>query len=100
MLFRSGRAVYLSEFAKVFSELHNVSLGRNSLFKFLRDHKIFRGKRSPKYNQPTKQYENRGYFKVTDSRTGDYKVTKLTYNGQVWLDNFLRDNKKLSKYLG
>lgn len=98
--YAKGRTVYLSEFAKVFSELHNVSLGRNSLFKFLRDHKIFRGKRSPKYNQPTKQYENRGYFKVTDSRTGDYKVTKLTYNGQVWLDNFLRDNKKLSKYLG
>lgn len=97
--YAKGRTVYLSEFAKAFSELHNVSLGRNSLFKFLRDHKIFRGKRSPKYNQPTKQYEDKGYFKVTDSKTGDYKVTKLTYNGQVWLDKFLQGNKKLSKYL-
>jgi prophage antirepressor-like protein/phage antirepressor YoqD-like protein len=97
--YAKGRTVYLSEFAKAFSELHNVSLGRNSLFKFLRDHKIFRGKRSPKYNQPTKQYEDKGYFKVTDSKTGDYKVTKLTYNGQVWLDKFLQGNRKLSKYL-
>lgn len=97
--YTKGRTVYLSEFAKAFSELHNVSLGRNSLFKFLRDHKIFRGKRSPKYNQPTKQYDDKGYFKVTDSKTGDYKVTKLTYNGQVWLDKFLQGNRNLSKYL-
>lgn len=97
--YAKGRTVYLSEFAKAFSELHNVSLGRNSLFKFLRDHKIFRGRRSPKYNQPTKQYENKGYFKVTDSKTGDYKVTKLTYSGQVWLDKFLQGNKMLPKYL-
>lgn len=39
------------------------------------------------------------FVKGTDSKTGDYKVTKLTYNGQVWLDKFLQGNKKLSKYL-
>lgn len=69
------------------AKLLDMGIGRNNLFKFLKEHKIFM-----KDNMPYQQYVDRGYFKVVESyyMAGDIKiVAKTTYVKQKGVD-FIR----------
>ena len=74
----SKDAVAMKEVAKV---LGIKGLGRNKLFKFLRDKKIL-----DRNNMPYQEYVDRGYFRVIEQRyntnNGDIKITftTLVYN--------------------
>ena len=74
----SKDAVAMKEVAKV---LGIKGLGRNKLFKFLRDRKIL-----DRNNMPYQEYVDRGYFRVIEQRyntnNGDIKITftTLVYN--------------------
>ena len=74
----SKDAVAMKEVAKV---LGIKGMGRNKLFKFLRDKKIL-----DRNNMPYQEYVDRGYFRVIEQRyntnNGDIKITftTLVYN--------------------
>ena len=74
----SKDAVAMKEVAKV---LGIKGMGRNKLFKFLRDRKIL-----DRNNMPYQEYVDRGYFRVIEQRyntnNGDIKITftTLVYN--------------------
>ena len=74
----SKDAVAMKEVAKV---LGIKGMGRNKLFKFLRDGKIL-----DRNNMPYQEYVDRGYFRVVEQRyntsNGDIKITftTLVYN--------------------
>ena len=74
----SKDAVAMKEVAKV---LGIKGMGRNKLFKFLRDKKIL-----ARNNMPYQEYVDRGYFRVIEQRyntnNGDIKITftTLVYN--------------------
>ena len=74
----SKDAVAMKEVAKV---LGIKGMGRNKLFKFLRDNKIL-----DRNNMPYQEYVDRGYFRVIEQRyntnNGDIKITftTLVYN--------------------
>jgi len=85
----------MSEMAKLLHD-RNIPIGRNKLFRWLRDSGVLR-----KNNEPYQKYIENGYFKVREylikSSDGD-KVCTQTYvtgKGQLWIA------KKLSEeYLG
>lgn len=69
------------------AKLLDMGVGRNNLFKFLKEHKILM-----KDNMPYQQYVDRGYFKVVENyyMAGDNKiVAKTTYVKQKGVD-FIR----------
>ena len=74
----SKDAVAMKEVAKV---LGIKGMGRNKMFKFLRDRKIL-----DRNNMPYQEYVDRGYFRVIEQRyntnNGDIKITftTLVYN--------------------
>ena len=85
----SKDAVAMKEVAKV---LGIKGLGRNKLFKFLRDKKIL-----DRNNMPYQEYVDRGYFRVIEQRyntnNGDIKITftTLVYNkGIVYIRKLLK----------
>jgi phage antirepressor YoqD-like protein len=67
-------------------------IGRNRLFKFLREEKVLR-----KNNIPYQTYMERGWFKVTEgvqkTAYGDrlYVVTLVTPKGQVGIVGLVKD---------
>ena len=85
----SKDAVAMKEVAKV---LGIKGMGRNKLFKFLRDRKIL-----DRNNMPYQEYVDRGYFRVIEQRyntnNGDIKITftTLVYNkGIVYIRKLLK----------
>ena len=69
------------------AKLLDMGVGRNNLFKFLKEHKIL-----TKDNMPYQQYVDRGYFKVVENyyMAGDNKIiAKTTYVKQKGVD-FIR----------
>lgn len=80
----STNLMTIGEFGKA------VSIGEKTLFKMLRDEKIFYYEK--KTNLPYQEYINRGYFKVVEGvyngKNGEkktYLTTKITGSGQTWL---------------
>lgn len=67
-----------------------LGIGRNKLFKFLREHKIMRAN-----NTPYQEYIDRGYFEVKEKpiQMGDsvinYAQTFVTAKGVSWLEKLL-----------
>jgi len=77
----SDDTISMSEVAKVL----NVGLGRNKIFKILRDNKILQHD-----NQPIQTYCDRGYFRVIESKyntpNGDTNISLKTVVYQKGLD--------------
>jgi phage antirepressor YoqD-like protein len=71
----------IGDFAKTYNKI-----GRNSLFKFLRDKKVLM-----KDNNPYQTYIDRGYFKVIQAvnTQGVFSKTLVTVKGFDWLTSFL-----------
>jgi len=85
----SRDAISMNEAAKVL----NMGIGRNKLFKFLRDIKVLQGN-----NMPYQEYIDRGYFRVIESKftkpNGDISINFKTVVYQSGLD-FMR--KRLAR---
>lgn len=66
------------------AKIIDAGMGRNNLFKKLREEHILM-----KDNTPYQEYVNRGYFKIKEgnftTNTGNIKITKTTYTTQVGL---------------
>lgn len=73
--------VDVGEFSKIL-EKHHISMGRNTLFRWLRDNKYLM-----KGNVPYQNYINRGYFQVVEGiKNGHlYIQTLITGRGQIAL---------------
>jgi len=82
----------VGDFAKV---LFNTGerIGRNRLFKFLRDERIFTGR------LPNQEYIERGYFIVVEStyeakgKIRTARTAKITGKGKVWLEKRFRNSR-------
>jgi len=80
---KSDEWMEMSEVAKL---LNYRNLGRNKIFKILRENKILRKKN----NQPYQEYVDRGYFKLIEqvytTTYGDTRISYKTVISQKGLD--------------
>lgn len=88
----SENSIDIGAMAKI-ARKNNIDIGRNSLFKWMRKHRmLMRG------NIPYQRYINQGLFTVVETRgrqTDKSKVfakTMITGKGQIWLINKLRES--------
>lgn len=88
------RAIKVEEFARYVQNTYK-GLGRNNLFKLLREKKVFY--QYAGITMPLQEYMNRGYFVVKESTysRGGFTDTRptilITGKGQVWLANKLSE---------
>lgn len=87
----SKDVINMASMAKIASK-HGIKIGRNSLFAFLRGHKIL-----DKENLPYAAYMNRDWFEVKETAhtclSGEVKLnrtTLVTPNGQIGIINLLK----------
>lgn len=69
----------------LFQDKDGKQIGRNSLYKLLRENKIF-----DSYNQPYQKYVNLGYFKIIDKQCTDDRMRSVTLVYQKGLDFIIR----------
>ena len=87
----SEHSMDIGEFAKIVNK-KDWNLGRNKLFRWLRDKKIFM-----ESNVPYQKYIDNGYFtcievnKSSEYGSKNFSKSLITPKGQVWLTNKLQD---------
>lgn len=90
----SDNAIDMGTFAK-YAQKQGITMGRNTLFKWLRDHGVLMDN-----NVPYQRYLNAGWFRVIENvyntGSGQYTTPKtlVTGKGQVALINYIRKNCK------
>lgn len=77
----TDKLISMGEMSKLLKDEH-IDIGRNRLFKYLRDNKIL-----TKKNLPYQRYVNSGYFQVkeTSNSNGVFLTTYVTGKGQMYL---------------
>lgn len=68
-------AIDMGSVAKVIKEEHGLSIGRNNLFRFLRDHKVLMSD-----NTPMQYGVDRGYFRVIEQKYKTGTETRISLN--------------------
>lgn len=99
----SSDCITIGAFSKVLYDKEGISIGRNRLFKYLRDNRYLR-----RNNEPYQKWIEAGLFQYTPIQINTvygeqvYNQTQITGKGQIYLSEKLRtDNSqhKLSEYL-
>lgn len=99
----SSDCITIGAFSKVLYDKEGISIGRNRLFKYLRDNRYLR-----RNNEPYQKWIEAGLFQYTPIQINTvygeqvYNQTQITGKGQIYLSEKLRtDNSqhKLSDYL-
>lgn len=99
----SSDCITIGAFSKVLYDKEGISIGRNRLFKYLRDNRYLR-----RNNEPYQKWIKAGLFQYTPIQINTvygeqvYNQTQITGKGQIYLSEKLRtDNSqhKLSDYL-
>lgn len=82
----TDKLISMGEMSKLLKDEH-IDIGRNRLFKYLRDNKIL-----TKKNLPYQRYVNSGYFQVkeTSNSNGVFLTTYITGKGQMYLVKLAR----------
>ena len=99
----SSDCITIGAFSKVLYDKEGINIGRNRLFKYLRDNRYLR-----RNNEPYQRWVEAGLFQYTPIQINTvygeqvYNQTQITGKGQIYLSEKLRtDNSqhKLSEYL-
>lgn len=82
----TDKLISMGKMSKLLKDEH-IDIGRNRLFKYLRDNKIL-----TKKNLPYQRYVNSGYFQVkeTSNSNGVFLTTYITGKGQMYLVKLAR----------
>ncbi|MBB6446512.1 phage antirepressor [Bacillus benzoevorans] len=89
-------SILIGQLAKLITQ-NGVKIGQNRLFEWLRENGYL-GKKGARYNEPTQQYMERGFFEVKERTVNNpdgtvriTRTTKITGKGQIYFINkFLR----------
>lgn len=91
---QSNKSITVAAFAKILYDRDGIAMGRNTMFRWLREQKLLDSN-----NYPYQQYMNAGYFEVSEViKNGQlYKVPFITGKGQIYLSRKLMEDVYASK---